>query len=226
MQVTFYGHACFEVKSMNHSLLFDPFITPNPLAGTVDVSALSPNYILLSHGHEDHVADVVTIQEQSKAKLISNYEVVNWFGKQGIEDGHPMNHGGTYNFDFGRVKMVNAVHSSSMPDGSYGGNPAGFVIEVDQKTFYYSGDTALHMDMKLIGESYDIDFALLPVGDNFTMGVEDALIASDFVGTDKIVALHFDTFPYIKMDHAKAKQMAIDAGKTLIILNIGEKINF
>src|SRR5690606_32394571 len=129
--------------------------------------------------------------------------------------GHEMNPGGSWKFDFGTVKMVSAVHSSSMPDGSYGGVPGGFVIETLSNTFYYAGDTALHQDMKQIGERFSIDFALLPIGNNFTMGIEDAVIAADYVNTNKIVGMHYDTFPYIKLDHQYAKKVAEDKGKSL-----------
>src|SRR5690554_1332217 len=150
MELTFYGHACFSVKTQDKIILFDPFISPNPKAAHIDVATLAADYILLSHGHEDHVADAENIAKRTGAKLVSNFEIVSWYEKKGIENVHPMNHGGKWKFDFGTVKYTNAVHSSMLPDGSYGGNPGGFIVNTD-KSFYYSGDTALTMDMKLIG---------------------------------------------------------------------------
>src|SRR5471030_2655272 len=152
MKFTYYGQSAFELETRGKKLLFDPFISPNPLAKHIDVSSLKPDYILLSHGHGDHVADVVTIKKQSGAKVICIADIGGWLGKNGIDNVHAMNIGGAFNFDFGRVKMVNAIHSSSMPDGSYGGNPAGFVIHADGKKVYFAGDTALTYDMKLLAD--------------------------------------------------------------------------
>jgi L-ascorbate metabolism protein UlaG (beta-lactamase superfamily) len=225
MEITYLGHSCFVLEAGGLKIIFDPFITPNELAKEIDVDALSPDYILLSHGHQDHVADVERIFANSKAKVVSNFEVVSWFEKKGINNTHPMNIGGKWKFDFGTVKMVNALHSSSMPDGSYGGAPGGFVIEISGKTFYYAGDTALTKDMQLIGENYKIDFAFLPIGDNFTMDMHDAIIASDYLETSKIIPMHFDTFPYIKVDHKQVKELAANSKKELLLLKIGEKIN-
>ncbi|MEM6265593.1 MAG: metal-dependent hydrolase, partial [Bacteroidota bacterium] len=152
MKVTYYGHACFGIELAGKHLLFDPFITPNEKAAHIDINEIPADYILVSHGHEDHVADVAAIANRTGATIVSSYEVVSWFGKQGLEKVHPMNHGGAWQFDFGKVKYVNAIHSSTLPDGSPGGNPGGFVIESSDKNFYYSGDTALTYDMKLLGE--------------------------------------------------------------------------
>ena len=151
-------------------------------------------------------------------------EIISWFGKKGIDNGHPMNHGGSWNFEFGNVKYVNAIHTSSFPDGSYAGNPGGFIITSKLKTFYYAGDTALTMDMKLIGQYEKLDFAVLPIGDNFTMGVSDAIIAADFIQCNKIVGIHYDTFGYIEIDHVKAISNFSDNGKDLMLLEIGETI--
>ena len=180
IKITFYGHGCFKADIDGTHLLFDPFITPNEKASHIDISTIPADYILISHGHEDHVADVKRFADRTGAKLISNFEIISWFDKSfGISNGHPMNQGGSWNFDFGKVKYVNAVHSSTLPDGSSGGNPGGFIIESKHGNFYYAGDTALHMDMQLIGQHHSIDFALLPIGDNFTMGYEDAAIAGN-----------------------------------------------
>jgi L-ascorbate metabolism protein UlaG (beta-lactamase superfamily) len=223
MKVTYYGHACFSAEVNGKVLLFDPFISHNELAKHIDISTIKADYILLSHGHEDHVADVPAIAKRTGAKVISSYEVIGWVGKQGIENVHPMNTGGTFHFDFGSVKCVSAIHSSSLPDGSYGGNPMGFVIEHAAGAFYYAGDTALTMDMKLIPLiSKKLDLAILPIGDNFTMGAADAVVASDFVNCDNVLGVHYDTFGWIKIDQEAAKKLFADKGKKLTLLGIGE----
>ena len=172
MKFTYYGHACFSVQAGGKTLLFDPFITPNPLAKKIDVDKVAADFILVSHGHGDHVADVIDIAKRTGATVITSYEVGTWFEGKGVKNVQAMNHGGAAKTDFGRVKLTSAIHSSSMPDGSYGGNPCGFVIESGDGNFYYSGDTALTYDMKLIGEATKLDFAIFPIGDFFTMGIK------------------------------------------------------
>jgi len=224
MKITYYGHSCFAVETEGYKLLFDPFITPNPLAGHVEIEKIDAGYILISHGHEDHIADAVHIAKNTGATVISNWEIVQWITKQGINTTHPMNIGGHWMFDFGKVKCVNAIHSSSLPDGSYGGNPMGFLVEAPGKSFYYSGDTALTYDMKLIGDYKNMDFALFPLGNNFTMGIDNAIIASSFIKCDRIIGLHYDTFDYIKIDHMEAIEKFAVAGKELILLPIGDSV--
>jgi L-ascorbate metabolism protein UlaG (beta-lactamase superfamily) len=226
MKVTYYGHACFAAEVAGKTLLFDPFITGNELAKAIDINKVPADYILISHGHEDHMADAAAIAKRTGATLISNYEVTVWFGKQGLQKTHPLNHGGGYRFDFGRAKFVNAIHSSSLPDGTYAGNPGGFVIESSEGNFYYSGDTALTMDMKLIGESTRLTFAALPIGDNFTMGVEDAIRAADFVHCNRVLGLHYNTFPPITIDGEAAIMAFKAAGKELCLLSPGESQQF
>lgn len=226
MKVTFLGHASMQFTINNKNIIIDPFITGNELAKKIDIKSLKSDYILLTHGHEDHVADVEQIVKNTGAKIVSNFEVINWFAAKGL-DGHPMNHGGKWDFDFGTVKMVNAIHSSSMPDGSYGGNPAGFVIWNNDISFYIAGDTALTQDMKLIPlTTPKLDFCILPIGDNFTMGFEEAIIASDFVQCDTIIAYHYDTFGYIVVDKNKITKAFEEKGKNIIFLEIGESIEF
>lgn len=225
MEITYYGHSCFLIFIQNKKILFDPYIRSNALASKIDIKSIKPDYIFLSHGHYDHVEDVLDIYQDSGAKVVANFEVVSWFKKQGVENNHPMNPGGKVSFEFGTVKMVNAVHSSSMPDGTYGGSPTGFVFDTDDKTFYFAGDTALHMDMKLIAEDYKLDFAFLPIGNNFTMDIHDAVKASDFVNVDTIIGMHYDTFPYIKIDHEEVKKVVAKKNKKLVLCQIGEKIN-
>jgi L-ascorbate metabolism protein UlaG (beta-lactamase superfamily) len=226
MKLTYYGHACFAVQIKNKTLLFDPYITPNELAKAVDVNKISADYILISHGHEDHVANAVAIAKRTGATLIASYEVAMWFQKQGVSKTHLMNHGGAFQFDFGRVKYVTAIHSSSLPDGTYGGNPGGFVIESNEGNFYFSGDTALTSDMKFIGDSTKLKFAVLCIGDNFTMGADDAIKAADLVHVNEILGVHYDTFPPIKINHTEAIAKFKAAGKTLHLLKPNESHDF
>ena len=225
MKFTYYGHACFSVEVAGKTLLFDPFITPNPLARDVDVDKIPADFILVSHGHGDHVADVVAIAKRTGATVIAPFEVGDWFEKKGVNNVQAMNHGGAAATAFGRVKLTAAIHSSSMPDGSYGGNPAGFVIESSDGNFYYSGDTALTLDMKLIAEQTRLSFAVLPIGDFFTMGIHDAIRAADLLGVSRIVGVHYDTFPPIKLDREAARRAAQSAGKDLFLPAIGASID-
>lgn len=225
MEITYFGQSCFLFKLGEHRVLFDPFISANELAKDVDVNSIEADFILLSHGHQDHVHDAEQLAKKNNALLMANFEVASWFEKKGVEKTHPMNPGGKVTLPFGTVKMVNAVHSSSMPDGSYGGVATGFVVETETQAFYFAGDTALTYDMKLIPEQFDLDFALLPIGDNFTMDIHDALVAADFVQVDKVIGMHYDTFPYIKIDHEEVKEVAKMAGKDLILMEIGQTIS-
>ena len=223
MQVTYFGHSCFLVELGGKKLLFDPFISQNPLAKSIDLSSIKADYILVSHGHWDHLADLIMLAKQTNAVVVSNYEITEWVKNQGVDKVHPMNIGGHWLFDFGKIKCVNAVHSSSLPDGSYGGNPMGFLIETGDVKIYYAGDTALHYDMKLIGDYKKMNYSFLPIGNNFTMGVDNAVIASEFIRCDKIIGMHYDTFDQIKIDHTEAKAKFELSGKELFLFNIGEK---
>jgi L-ascorbate metabolism protein UlaG (beta-lactamase superfamily) len=224
MKITYYGHATIGVEFGGKHLLFDPFITGNPLAGALDVDQIPADYILISHGHQDHVLDMERIAKRTHAPIISNAEIVGWAAQKGLK-GHPMNHGGKWKFDFGTVKYVPAVHSSALPDGSNGGNPGGFVIWDGARCFYFAGDTSLTMDMKLIPELCPkLDIAILPIGDNFTMGYEEALIASDFLHCNRVLGMHYDTFGYIKIDHQQAHDAFKARGKELILLPVGKNI--
>lgn len=226
MQITYYGHSSFLVNVADKNLLFDPFISYNELAKQVDINRVPADYIFLSHGHEDHVADALNIALRTNAVVVSNFEIVSWFQSKGIKNAHPMNHGGRWKFDFGTAKFVWAAHSSVMPDGTYAGNPGGFVIETAEGNFYYSGDTSVTMDMQLIPMlCKKLDVALLPIGDNFTMGIDEAILASSFVQCNRIVGLHYDTFGFIKIDHRKAIAAFKEKEKELILLNIGETLS-
>lgn len=224
MKITFYGHSSFGIHVGGKFILVDPYISANPQASHINIKALKSDYILLTHAHQDHILDVEYIAENnSEAIIVSNYEVATHFGNKGFKN-HPMNHGGSWKFDFGTVKFVNAVHSSSFPDGTYGGNPGGFVIEGEHKNIYIAGDTALTMDMKLIPMRTKLDLAILPIGSNFTMDVEDAILASDFVECDKILGCHYDTFGYIEINHEEAIRKFFNKGKDLMLLEIGQSI--
>ncbi|MBC9797263.1 metal-dependent hydrolase [Sinomicrobium weinanense] len=223
MKITFYGHASLGIEVDDTHILVDPFISGNEKAAHIDINQIKADYILITHAHQDHTLDVETIARHTGAMVISNFEIANHYGDKGI-DFHPMNHGGSWDFEFGKVKYVNAVHTSSFADGSYGGQPGGFVIEGERKNIYIAGDTALTMDMKLIPMQTKLDLAILPIGDNFTMGVDDAIIASDFIQCDKILGYHYDTFGYIEIDHEEAKRKFFDKNKDLMLLAIGESI--
>lgn len=224
MTITYLGHAAFLLEIAGKHIIVDPFISANPLASHINIDDLKADYILLTHGHQDHVLDVEQIvQNNPNALIVSNYEIVSWYGEKGIS-GHPLNHGGKKVFDFGTVKYVNAIHSSVLPDGTYGGNPGGFVLWNADKCVYIAGDTALTQDMKLIPDTCPgLDLAILPVGDNFTMGYEDAAVAADFIKCKQVLGCHYDTFPPIALDKEIAKQHFSANGKELILLEIGKE---
>jgi len=224
MKITYLGHASLSIEAHGKTIVVDPYITANELAKNIDIDKLEADYILITHAHADHILDVETIAKRTGATLISNYEIVTHFSKKGIE-GHPMNHGGSWQFSFGKIHMVNAIHSSSFPDGSYGGNPAGFVLETDHHLIYIAGDTALTYDMKFIPKVLgELDLAILPIGDNFTMGIKSALKACDFLGCKKVLGYHYDTFETIKIDKIKAINKFAKKRKELNLLPIGDSL--
>ncbi|WP_272148835.1 metal-dependent hydrolase [Tenacibaculum aiptasiae] len=224
MNITFYGHACFGIEINGTHVLVDPFITGNPLASEIKVEDIKADYILLTHAHQDHILDVEVIAERTGATIVSNYEIVMHYGAKNLE-GHPVNHGGTFKTEAFLAKYVNAVHTSSFPDGTYGGQPGGFVISAGDKSLYIAGDTAVTMDMKLIPMTTKLSASILPIGDNFTMGVEDAIIASNFVECDKVIGCHFNTFPPIEINVEEAKEAFAKANKELTIIEIGKTIS-
>jgi L-ascorbate metabolism protein UlaG (beta-lactamase superfamily) len=198
INITWYGHACFLIEANKAKLLIDPFITGNPLA-PVRADAIEADYILVSHGHGDHLGDAIDIAKRTGATVISNFEIQNWIVKQGLTNVHPQHIGGGFNYPWGRVKLTIAQHGSALPDGTYGGNPCGFLFYIEGKKIYHACDTGLFFDMKLIGEE-GIDLAILPIGDNFTMGPDDALRAVKLIEPGHVIPIHYNTFDVIKQD--------------------------
>ena len=224
MKITFLGHAALLIETASNRLLVDPFITGNDLArDKVRLQDLDPDFILLTHAHQDHVLDVEAVAQRTGALIISNYEIVSYYQGRGLS-GHPLNHGGAREFDFGWLKYVNAVHTSSFADGTYGGQPGGFLLRSGGKMVYIAGDTALHMDMKLIPLYGKTDLAVLPIGDNFTMGVADAVQAASFVECSRVLGVHYNTFGYITIDTDAAVRAFEQAGKVLLPPDIGETL--
>ena len=224
MELTYYGHSCFLIKTGETGILFDPFISGNPLARHIELERINADYILLSHAHGDHLADAATIAQQNNAKIVAQPEITDWYAKKNLTDSIQMNIGGTLKLPFGTVKMVVAIHSSSLPDGTYGGHPAGYVMKAEGKTIYFAGDTALTYDMKIIGEQFEVDHALLPVGGHYTMDAADALIAADWVKAKNVIAMHYDSFPPIKIEKETVAKEAEKVGKALMFLEIGQTI--
>lgn len=223
MKITYYGHASLGIEVNGTNIIVDPFISANELAKHIDVNSLKADYILITHAHGDHILDVETIAKNTGATIVSNAEIAGYYEAKGFKT-HPMNHGGSWQFNFGKVKYVNAIHSSSFPDGTYGGQPGGFVIEADNKNVYIAGDTALTYDMKLISMRNPLDLAILPIGDNFTMDVDDAALAAEFLEVTTVLGYHYDTFGYIKIDHEVAKQKFANKHKELILLPVGNSM--
>lgn len=226
MKITYYGHSCFGIYTNGVHLLIDPFVQYNPIAKEkVDINTIPADLILLTHGHQDHMADAEEIMTRTNAPVLANFEIASWFEKKDFGT-FGINHGGKIIWNDIYIKMVNAVHSSALPDGTYAGNPGGYVIKSNDKALYISGDTALTMDMKLIPMTEGkIDASILCLGDYFTMNYKDAAIASDFVECDKIIGCHFDSFDPIKIDHEEAIDYFQSKNKTLLLPAIGSEID-
>jgi L-ascorbate metabolism protein UlaG (beta-lactamase superfamily) len=225
MKLTFYGHSTISVEVNGKTLLFDPFFTGNPSVKNVDIDKIKADYIFITHGHGDHTADVLTVAAKTDATCVAPAEIAGWLGKNGVKKVHPVNHGGPSAFDFGKARPVNAIHSSSLSDGAYAGNPMGYVFTTSEANFYVAGDTALTMDMQLIPLWANLAFAVLPIGGNYTMDVADAIHAADFIKCNEIVGYHYNTWPIIAIDAEKAKADFADAGKQLILPAPGETID-
>ena len=223
VNITWYGHACFLIETAKAKLLLDPFISGNPLS-PVQADQVAPDYILVSHGHGDHLGDAVEIAKRTGATVVSNYEIQNWLVGQGIDNAHPLHIGGGFDFPWGRVKLTIAPHGSALPDGSYGGNPCGFLLYLEAKKIYHACDTGLFYDMKLIGEE-GIDLAILPIGDNFTMGPDDALRAVKLIEPVRVVPIHYNTFDMIKQDApAWALRVEQETSAQATVMNPGDQI--
>lgn len=222
MKLTYYGHSCFSIEISGRHILFDPFITGNPLAKHVNLDDIHADYILLSHGHADHILDCEAIAIRTGALVICSYEIHEWLNAKGVTNTHPMNTGGRKQFEEFSVKCTVAQHSSGLHDGSYGGNPMGFIVQAGDESFYYSGDTALTTDMQLIPHWAKLNFAVMPIGDNFTMGYEDAILAAKMCGAKKVLGVHYDTFGFIVIDHDVAVKAFAEAGLELVLMQIGE----
>lgn len=220
MKCTYLGHSAFLIETMGYSLLFDPFISGNPKASAIEHMQLKPDYILISHAHGDHIGDVESIAKNAGSSLIANAEIVGYYNDKGL-NGHPMNSGGSWRFPFGKVTVTHAYHSSSFPDGTYGGNANGFILQNEEGTLFYSGDTALTQDFALLAERYHFDMVLLPIGDNFTMDYIDAARACALLKAKRCMGLHFDTFPYIEVNHQFVAEHFVKNGIQLILPEIG-----
>lgn len=220
--LTWLGHGCWQIESKDHTLLLDPFLTGSPTAA-VSPEELSPDFILISHGHHDHMADAVSIARRTQATVIAVFEVGQWLASKGVQQGqiHTMNIGGGYDFQFGRVLLTFATHSSTMPDGSPGGSPAGFLISLPEGNVYFACDTGLFGDMKLIAR-HGIELAVLPIGDNYTMGPDDALEAVRLIHPHRVAPMHYGTWPPIEQDaDAWAKRVEEETETTPIVLSPG-----
>ena len=226
MKLTFWGHSCFLVETGTHRLVIDPFLTGNPKA-PLKAEQVQCDFILVSHGHGDHLGDAVAIAKRNRATVIANYEIATYCARQGANS-HGMHIGGAHNFPFGRVKLTIAHHGSGLQTGEgflYLGNPAGFIITAAGRTIYHAGDTGLFMDMQLIGQMNKLDVALLPIGDNFTMGVEDAVKAVEFLQPRLVVPMHYQTWDLIDADAEVFAGKVKSLGVKSQIVNPGESLS-
>ncbi|MBK9148454.1 MAG: metal-dependent hydrolase [Flavobacteriales bacterium] len=223
MKLTYYGHSCIGVNASGHDVLFDPFITGNPLAGGIVLDRIPATEILITHGHGDHLLDAEPIAKRTGAVLVSNYEIATWFEKKGVAKTVGLNIGGSASVGPFRLKYTTALHSSQLPDGSYGGNPGGFVVTGAEGSFHHAGDTALTMDMQLL-KPFNLRFACLPIGDHFTMGIADAIEAALLMGVKTVIGIHYNTFPPIVIDTQAAIEAFAQAKITLLLPGIGETI--
>lgn len=222
MRITYHGHSCFVIETAQARLILDPFLNDNPLA-KIKAADVKCDYVLVSHGHEDHSGDALEIAKHCGATIIANYEIAEYFAAKGAKT-HGMNPGGAHQFPFGRVKLTLAHHTSSVEAGLkpvYLGVPCGLLIQADNKVVYHAGDTALFLDMQLIGRA-GIDVAMLPIGDNFTMGPDDALVAMDFLKPKIAIPIHFNTWPIIAQDADALAAQAAQHGKTVRVMKSGE----
>lgn len=225
MKLTYFGHSAFQIETGGTTLLFDPFISGNGhTEGIVTADELEPDVILLTHAHGDHWGDTLSIARRTGALLVANFEITSYAQKHGHDNVQPMNTGGGWTFPWGRVVQTYARHSSSFPDGTYGGNPNGYLLFVEGTCIYDAGDTCPFAEMAWIGEEHDVDLALLPIGDCFTMGPEDSVRAARMIRPKRTVPLHYNTFPLIEVDTARWAGLMADAGFATSVLNAGETL--
>jgi L-ascorbate metabolism protein UlaG (beta-lactamase superfamily) len=224
IKITWFGHASLGLEVGGYKLLVDPYFTGNP-AATISAQETSADYILVTHGHFDHVGDVVEIAKRTGAMVVSNFEIAEWVGKQGISNNHGQHIGGGHEFPFGYLKLTPALHGSGLPDGTNGGNPAGFLLVTkDGEKIYIAGDTGLFSDMKLIGQE-GIDVAFLPIGDNYTMGPDDAYKAVELIMPKNVIPIHYNTWDLIAQDAGKWAERVAMLGVKVHVLKPGESLN-
>ncbi len=224
IDVTFLGHATFHIKAGDDQIVIDPFLAPDNPMCTHKVEDLQADFIAVTHGHLDHTSHLKALAQATRAKIIANYEICAWLGDE--YDTHAMHVGGEYRFSFGHLKLTTAIHGSQLPDGSDGGVAAGLLFNFrDGKRLYHAGDTGLTYDMRMIGEERSIDLALLPIGDNFTMGPRDAAVAAQFVNAEKVVPMHYNTMPVIKQDPQKFAELLHPEGIACKIMQPGEVLS-
>ena len=223
LKIIYHGHSFAELHINEHIILIDPFIIGNTLCD-IKLADAKCNYIILTHGHADHFGSTPEIAKSNNATVIATAELANYLESKGVKT-HAMNLGGAYQFPFGKVKLTIAHHSSSTPDGTYAGDPAGVLIHTPEKTIFHAGDTALFYDMKLIGETNKIDYAFLPIGDNFTMGVDDAVKAAEFLNADSVIPIHYNTFEVIQADVHDFKRKIESIGRKCYLMKAGEKLS-
>ena len=226
IKITWHGHATFSLEINGVDVVVDPFFAGNNPVADKSVSEVKADFVFQTHGHGDHIADTVALAKATGAQVISNFEIANWINAQGHENTWAMNTGGSYQFPFGRVKMTPALHSSGLPDGSYGGDPGGYLIFADGGTLYFSGDTALFSDMSIIGAA-GIDLAVIPTGDNFTMGPDDALASLGYLNPKVVIPCHYNTWPPIAQDmYAWAERVNRETAIKAVVLEVGESFEF
>lgn len=222
-KITWLGHGTFSIEADGKTVIIDPFFTGNP-AATTTADEVSPDALIISHGHGDHVGDAVEIAKRTGCLVVANHEIIEWLMKQGVENVHAQHIGGSHKHDFGTVKLTIAHHGSSLPDGSNGGNPCGILLKTKDGTIYHACDTGLFYDMKLIGEE-GIDVAILPIGDNFTMGPEDALRAVKLIEPRRVIPDHFGTWPLIDQDVAAwAESVRSETSTEPVVLEPGQSV--